>query len=82
MLVDGHVHTKYSFDSSIEPKTLLKVAKKKGINTLIITDHGTIKGGVLTKKAKMIVLQKLQLLSVQKFILIQWIYYAIILTKK
>ena len=52
MLIDGHVHTKYSFDSSIEPKKLLKVAKKKVINTLIITDHETIKGGVLTKKIK------------------------------
>ena len=35
-----------------EPRNILKVAKKKGIDIIAITDHNTIKGGVETKKVE------------------------------
>jgi predicted metal-dependent phosphoesterase TrpH len=36
----------------MEPKTILKVAEKIGLDCIAITDHNTIKGGVETKKIK------------------------------
>jgi len=47
---DFHVHTWYSFDSAIDPKKAIKVARKKGLKGIAITDHNTIKGGVSTTK--------------------------------
>ena len=49
---DLHVHTKYSKDSKMEPRLILKIAKTRGIDCIAITDHNTIRGSVLTKKIK------------------------------
>lgn len=43
--LDLHVHSKYSFDSLMSAKTIIKVAKKTNLNGLAITDHNTIRGG-------------------------------------
>ncbi|MFX0204875.1 MAG: PHP domain-containing protein, partial [Candidatus Hodarchaeota archaeon] len=48
--LDLHVHSKYSFDSLMEPKTIIKVAGKKGLDCVAVTDHNTIKGGSTTEK--------------------------------
>jgi len=45
MIFDLHVHSKYSFDSIMNPKKIVRVARKKGLNGVAIVDHGTIKGG-------------------------------------
>lgn len=45
MRFDLHVHSKYSFDSKMDPKTIIKVARRKNLNGLAITDHNTIMGG-------------------------------------
>jgi len=45
-----HLHTKYSFDSNLEPKTVLKVASKRGLDGVAITDHNTIKGALEAQK--------------------------------
>ena len=50
MRCDMHIHTKYSHDSNLEPRKILKIAKKRGIDAVAITDHGTIKGGLAVKK--------------------------------
>ncbi|MGC8496606.1 MAG: PHP domain-containing protein [Thermoplasmata archaeon] len=39
MRIDFHVHSKYSPDSSTEPKDLVKYAKKIGLDGFAITDH-------------------------------------------
>ncbi|MEM3226682.1 MAG: PHP domain-containing protein [Thermoplasmata archaeon] len=41
MKVDFHVHSKYSPDSSTEPKDLIKYAKKIGLAGFAITDHNS-----------------------------------------
>jgi len=41
---DFHVHLKYSRDSFISPKALIKVASKKGIDVVAITNHNTLRG--------------------------------------
>jgi len=48
MDVDLHVHTKYSFDSLLEPRTIIKLALKRGLSAIAITDHNTIRGSLLT----------------------------------
>ncbi len=46
MKFDLHIHSKYSPDSFLQPEKIIKVAKKKGLNGVAITDHNTIKGGI------------------------------------
>ena len=50
MEVDLHIHTKYSFDSLLEPKTIVKIALKRGLSAIAITDHNTIKGSLVTMR--------------------------------
>jgi len=47
---DLHIHTYHSSCSRIKPEKLLKIAKKKGLNGIAVTDHNTIKGGLEAKK--------------------------------
>jgi len=49
-MIDLHIHSKYSFDSLLSPKTILKVAKKKGLTGIAVTDHNTIRGGLEVKE--------------------------------
>jgi len=51
MIGDFHIHSKYSFDSIMSPRNIIKTAVKKNIDLIAITDHNTIKGGVEVKKA-------------------------------
>jgi len=44
MKIDMHIHTKYSGDSISEPYKIMKIAKKKGLNGVAVTDHNTTKG--------------------------------------
>ncbi len=50
MIIDLHIHSKYSGDSITEPRTILKTAKKLRLNGIAVTDHLTIKGGVAARK--------------------------------
>jgi len=47
---DCHIHSCYSKDSNLSCSKILEVAKKKGLKLIAITDHGTIKGGLVTKR--------------------------------
>lgn len=46
MEFDLHIHSKYSFDSISNVRKILKVAKKRKLNGIAITDHNTVKGGI------------------------------------
>lgn len=50
MKFDLHVHSKYSHDSILSPEKIIKIAKKKGLDGVAITDHNTIKGGIATSR--------------------------------
>jgi len=47
---DFHIHSKFSFDSMMNPKKIIKVAKKKKMSGVAITDHNTIKGSLIARK--------------------------------
>ena len=46
--VDFHVHSKYSYDSFLNPRLIVKTAKRKGLSAVAITDHNTTKGAAET----------------------------------
>jgi len=50
MKYDFHTHTKYSSDGYMEPKLLVKVAMKRRLSGVAVTDHNTIKGGLNAQK--------------------------------
>lgn len=50
MKYDLHSHSKYSSDGILDPKKIIKVAIKRGLDGIAITDHNTIKGGLDAKK--------------------------------
>jgi len=43
---DLHIHTKYSKCSSLKPKDIIRIAKKRGLNGIAVCDHNTIKGAL------------------------------------
>ncbi|MBD3163629.1 PHP domain-containing protein [Candidatus Woesearchaeota archaeon] len=47
---DLHIHSTYSPCSIIQPITILKRAKKAGLDGIAVTDHNTIKGSIETRK--------------------------------
>lgn len=50
MLVDLHLHTKYSFDSLLEPDRVIRTALRRGLDAIAVTDHDTIEGALETRK--------------------------------
>lgn len=51
MKYDLHIHSKYSYDSISAPDKIIKIAKKRGLSGIAVTDHNTIMGGLNTLKA-------------------------------
>ena len=47
---DLHIHSSYSSEGLMDTKTLIKVAIRRGLNGIAITDHNTIKGGLKAKE--------------------------------
>ena len=41
-----HIHTHYSYDSTITPKELVTFAKKRGLDAVAVTDHDTVEGAL------------------------------------
>ncbi|MFQ6123476.1 MAG: PHP domain-containing protein [Candidatus Heimdallarchaeota archaeon] len=48
--IDFHIHTYYSADSLLSPRTLLQVAQKKNLDGVAVTDHDTTKGVYVLRK--------------------------------
>ena len=44
--IDFHTHTYHSYDSLMRPEKILRIAKERGLNGIIISDHDTINGGL------------------------------------
>jgi len=50
MKLDLHIHSKYSSDGVLDPEKIVKIAIKRELNGVAITDHNTIIGGLKAKK--------------------------------
>ncbi len=46
MKFDLHVHSRYSYDSLLNPGTIIKMAKKRDLDGVAIVDHNTVRGGI------------------------------------
>lgn len=44
MLVDLHNHTRYSPDSRVDPRELVAVARRIGLDGIAVTDHNAVRG--------------------------------------
>ena len=51
MIADLHVHTRCSRDSLMDPARVVKVARMRGLAAIAVTDHNTIRGGLLAREA-------------------------------
>jgi predicted metal-dependent phosphoesterase TrpH len=49
---DLHSHSRYSKDGIMDVRDLLKIAKKRGLDGIAVTDHDTIRGGMEALKLK------------------------------
>jgi len=49
--VDLHVHTHYSIDAGLSPREVVRVALKRGLGGVAVTDHGTVRGGLAVREA-------------------------------
>jgi len=49
---DLHSHSRYSKDGIMDVKDLIKIAKKRGLDGVAITDHDTIRGGMEAVRLK------------------------------
>lgn len=47
---DFHIHSKYSRDSFLSPSSIIKMAKRRGLYAVAVTDHETTKGAKETVK--------------------------------
>ena len=52
MKYDLHIHSKYSSDGVLDPEKIVKIAAKRGLNGVAITDHNTIIGGLKRRTMK------------------------------
>lgn len=48
--MEMHLHTQYSLDSHLKLDPIIKVCEKRGINAIVVTDHGTIEGAARLKE--------------------------------
>lgn len=49
MLLDLHVHSRFSPDCLSSPDALLEAARRHGLNGIAVTDHNTVRGGLETR---------------------------------
>jgi hypothetical protein len=47
---DLHIHSRYSFDSYLDPSCIVEAAKRKGLTGIAVVDHNTIQGAVEAEK--------------------------------
>lgn len=50
LTLEFHCHTNASKDSLTRPEDLIRAARKKGLDRLVITDHNTISGALAAQK--------------------------------
>ncbi len=49
---DLHLHSRYSPDGTLDVKDIIRIARKRGLDGIAVTDHDTIRGGQEAVKLK------------------------------
>ncbi|MGA9139022.1 MAG: PHP domain-containing protein [Methanocella sp.] len=49
---DLHLHSRYSPDGTLDVRDIFRIAKKRGLDGIAITDHDTVRGGLEALKLK------------------------------
>ena len=47
MILDPHIHSTYSSDSTARPRDIIKKARNIGLDAIAIADHNSIKGSLV-----------------------------------
>jgi predicted metal-dependent phosphoesterase TrpH len=50
MLMDPHIHSKYSGDATASPEDIIRKSKEIGLDAIAIADHNTLKGSIVAMK--------------------------------
>ena len=50
MIIDFHTHSHHSYDCMMKPEKILRLAKERGLDAIVINDHDTIAGGLECKR--------------------------------
>jgi len=59
--LDLHVHTLYSYDGFTDPKLMIDVVKRKGIDGVAITDHDVLSNIKFNEKNNIIILNGIEI---------------------
>jgi len=51
LIIDFHVHSIYSKDAILSPEKIIRIARRRGLSGVAVTDHDTIRGAMKTKFA-------------------------------
>jgi predicted metal-dependent phosphoesterase TrpH len=51
VILDLHTHTRWSFDGSMDPVQLVRVARARGLDGIAVTDHDEIEGALEARRA-------------------------------
>lgn len=51
MILDLHNHTRWSFDSAMDPYRMVRLAKRRGVDAVAVTDHDEVGGAFEALKA-------------------------------
>jgi len=49
---DLHLHSRYSPDGTLDVRDIVRIARKRGLDGIAITDHDTVRGGLEALKLK------------------------------
>ena len=76
--IEFHCHTKYSTCSNLEPKEILKLCKKRGLDGVLICDHDTLDGyfalkKILSKTDDFILIPGIEILTDRGDLIAAWI---------
>ena len=50
MIMDPHIHSKYSGDATASPEDIIRKSKEIGLDAIAIADHNTLKGSIVAMK--------------------------------
>lgn len=48
--LDLHIHSRFSEDSLLHPATIVRVARRLGLDGVAVVDHGTVAGGLAARR--------------------------------